>query len=358
LVTLVAAVLLFVGRLEVWHVYVGVMTRTVFAALMEPALSATAAVLVRKEDYGRASGMSQTARASAQIFSPLLAGVLMSQAPLGGVLLLDFASYVFALGVLLVVNIPSAKAGAAAGAGAKGSLKSQAVYGWTFIRERRGLLALLLYFTVINLVMGFATVLFTPMILSFTTAKVLGMIMSAGGVGFLCGSVAMSVWGGPQDRVKGILWFGSLLGACCVMAGLKTSPVLIACAAFGMFSVLPVINGCSQAIWQCKTPLELQGRVYAMRRIIAFSCLPIPLIVAGPLADRVFEPLIAGPLGASVGAVIGRGAGRGIALMFIIAGSLTILTQLAAYLYPRLRLVEGELPDAVPDITLPTLSKV
>ena len=48
----------------------------------------------------------------------------------------------------------------------------------------------------------------------------------------------------------------------------------------------------------------------------------------------------------------GRGAGRGIALMFVIAGALTILTQLAAYLYPRLRLVEGELPDAVPDVAL------
>lgn len=350
-VTFVAAVLLFVGRLEVWHVYVGVMVRSLFAALIEPALASSTTLLVRKENYGRASGMMQSARATAQIVSPLLGGILMSYVQLGGVLLLDFVSYVFALGTLLVVNIPSAKPGASAGAGAKGSLKSRAVYGWTYIRERRGLLALLLYFTVINLVLGFATVLFTPMILGFTTARVLGMIMSAGGAGFLCGSVVMSAWGGPRNRVKGILWFGSLLGVCCILAGLKTSPVLIACAAFGMFFALPVINGCSQAIWQCKTPVELQGRVYAMRRIIAFSCVPVPLVVAGPLADRVFEPLVAGPLGVSLGAVIGRGPGRGIALMFIIAGSLTILTQLGAYLYPRLRLVEGELPDAVPDMT-------
>ena len=352
LVTLAAAVLLFVGRLEVWHVYVGVMVRAVFVALLEPALAASTPLLVRKEDYGRASGLIQTARASAQIVSPLLGGILMSQVQLGGILLLDFVSYLFALGTLLIVTIPSARPAEAPGRGAKGSLASQAVYGWTFIKERRGLLALLLYFTVINMITGFATVLFTPMILSFTPARVLGMILSAGGVGFLCGSVVMSAWGGPRNRVKGILWFGSLLGVCCILAGLNPSPALIACAAFGMFFALPVINGCSQAIWQCKTPLELQGRVYAMRRIIALSCIPVPLVVAGPLADRVFEPLVAGPLSASVGAVIGRGAGRGIALMFVIAGALTILTQLAAYLYPRLRLVEGELPDAVPDVAL------
>jgi hypothetical protein len=55
---------------------------------------------------------------------------------------------------------------------------------------------------------------------------------------------------------------------------------------------------------------------------------------------------MSGPLKATLGPIIGEGRGRGIALMFIVAGILTILAQLGGYLYPRLRRVEDELPDA------------
>jgi hypothetical protein len=39
---------------------------------------------------------------------------------------------------------------------------------------------------------------------------------------------------------------------------------------------------------------------------------------------------------------------RGIGLMFILSGILMLLATAAAYAYPRLRLVEDELPDTVP----------
>ena len=53
------------------------------------------------------------------------------------------------------------------------------------------------------------------------------------------------------------------------------------------------------------------------------------------------------PLAGSVGQIIGYGPGRGIGLIFIIMGILTILAQAGGYLYPHLRQVETELPDAI-----------
>nr|MDJ0954444.1 MFS transporter [Acidimicrobiia bacterium] len=69
--------------------------------------------------------------------------------------------------------------------------------------------------------------------------------------------------------------------------------------------------------------------------------------MAGPLADGVFEPLLqeGGALADTVGAVIGVGPGRGIAFLFIILGGLSIVFTLIAYLYPRLRNLEDEIPD-------------
>ncbi len=79
--------------------------------------------------------------------------------------------------------------------------------------------------------------------------------------------------------------------------------------------------------------------------------MPVAYLVAGPLSDRVFEPLMAadGPLAGSVGRLIGTGPGRGIALLYIIMGFITLLATLRIYLYPRVRNIENEMPDALPD---------
>jgi hypothetical protein len=215
------------------------------------------------------------------------------------------------------------------------------------------LLALLIYFAAVNLIVSSVNVLLTPMILRFSTPQVLGTILSVTGLGFLCGSLVMGVWGGPKRRVIGVLSFGMVFGFFSVLIGLRPSVPLIATGTFGMFFALPIVNGSSQAIWQSKTPLNVQGRVFAVRRLIAASTVPIAYLMAGPLADRVFEPLMASAaLKRSVGRIIGVGSGRGIALMFIVAGVLTMLAQVFGYLHPRLRQIETELPDAPAEAAL------
>jgi hypothetical protein len=82
--------------------------------------------------------------------------------------------------------------------------------------------------------------------------------------------------------------------------------------------------------------------------MIAWSSLPLAYLCAGPLADHVFEPLLAigGPLTGNIGRIIGVGPGRGIGLLFIVMGIFTVLVTIAGFLSPRLRRVEQELPDA------------
>jgi hypothetical protein len=75
----------------------------------------------------------------------------------------------------------------------------------------------------------------------------------------------------------------------------------------------------------------------------------VAYVVAGPLADRIFEPLMAadGLLAGSVGQILGVRPSRGIGLLFITMEIIAILLTVAAYRYPRLRFVEEELPDAI-----------
>src|ERR1041384_922863 len=71
--TLLLAVLIYTGRLELWHVYLTTGLSAVFGAFQGPAYSATVPLLVAKQDLPRASSLAQLAAGVAQIVSPALA---------------------------------------------------------------------------------------------------------------------------------------------------------------------------------------------------------------------------------------------------------------------------------------------
>lgn len=348
LCTLGVALLLALGRLEIWHIYLLMAASSAFGAFQWPAYSASISLLVPKSQYGRASGLVQLAQATAQIVAPVVAGVLLGVIGLPGIILIDFSTFLFAVSTLLLVKIP--RPARTAAEGRKPSIWQEAWEGWRYIVSQRGLLVMLALFGLANFTIGIVYVLFTPLVLSFSTAAVLGTLLSVGGLGFLAGGLLMSAWGGPRRRIYGIYFAEALLGAALFAAGFPPNPLLLGVMAFLAYFSLPVVNGCSQAIWLVKTPPGLQGRVFATRRMIAWSSMPLAYLVAGPLADRVFEPLMAegGALTGTLGRFLGTGPGRGIGLLYVIMGGLLLLATLAGVLSPRLRRVELEIPDAVP----------
>jgi MFS family permease len=346
----VIALLLAVDRLEIWHIYILMAVSSSFSSFQWPAYSAATTLLVPKKHLGRAAGMVQTAQAVAQIVSPLIAGVLLVSIDIWGILFLDFATFLCALVTLLMIQIPRPETTVEGKAG-NGSLLQEAAYGWTYITARRGLFSLLIFFAVFNFIFGFVNILIMPLLLSFASPAVLGMVLSIGGVGMLLGGLFMSAWGGPKRRIHGVLGSTMITGGALGLAGLRASVPLLAAVAFVVLFTGPVITSCSQAIWQTKTAPDVQGRVFAVRRMMAMSMTPLSYIAAGPLADRVFEPLMAvnGPLADSVGKILGVGPGRGIGLLFVVVGVLLVLVAVISYAYPRLRCVEDELPDAISD---------
>jgi hypothetical protein len=191
--------------------------------------------------------------------------------------------------------------------------------------------------------------LITPMILSWTSSDALGAIISIAGVGMFTGSLIMSAWGGPQRRINGVLNFEMLSGLCFVLMGLRPSFWLVAAGAFGAHVTIAVVFGSNQAIWQSKVEPQVQGRVFATQQMVARSASPLAYLLAGPLADRVFNPLVAvdGSLAGSLGQVLGTGPGRGIGLLFVLMGAIKVAITLISRLNPHLRNVEDELPDAI-----------
>jgi predicted MFS family arabinose efflux permease len=347
--TVALVVLLITGRLEIWHIYLIVAFGAACMSVQVPAFMASITMLMPRQHFGRAAGLMQFGDSLARILTPMIAGLLIAAIQLQGVIAVDLVTFALAVLSLLLVRIP-APPPSAAGRAAQGSILKQAAYGWSYIVRHPGLVGLLTFFALVNLLLGFVIVLVTPLVLSFTSAAELGVVLSAGAFGGLLGGLTMGAWGGPKQRIHGILGFSPFLGLGLLIMGLSPSVPLIAAGLFLFHFVVPIVNGSNQAIWQSKVEPDVQGRVFAMRRLLTQFTTPISFLLAGPLADFVFEPMLApgGALSGSVGRWIGVGTGRGVGLLFIIMGGTLLISAASGYVFPRLRLLEKEIPDAVP----------
>lgn len=348
LTTLTIWALFASGQLQVWHVYAATFANAAFNCLQGTAHSAIVCLIVPKEQLGRASGLRATAEAIGMLLSPVLAGALYLSIQLAGIVLIDFATFCFAIVTLLLVRIPR-PAPSPESRGAPGAFWQELTLGWRYIAARPGLAGLLVYFASLYFIIGMTQPLLNTMFLDLAGPETLGALLSAMGAGYLGGTLLMSAWGGPRRRILGILGVGIVQGVLMIGLGISTSLTILAGISF-LFSLVDPIVGCSsEAFWQAKVPADIQGRVFAARRMIAETGLASSLLLVGPLVENVFEPLLApgGALAGTVGQMMGTGAGRSTGLVFIVLGACFAFFSILGLLYAPLRLADIALPDAV-----------
>ncbi len=336
------------GSLEIWHLYVSAFISGSFQAFQWPAYSAAITLMLEKKHYARASAMLEMAGAASHIFAPMVAGALIGVIGLTGLLIADLISATFAIGSLLFVHIPQPLP-SAAGEEEEGSFLQQVLFGFRYITARTSLLSIQLFFLIANLFQSMAFAVYAPLILARTGNDeiIFGNVQSAAAFGGLAGGLLMSAWGGFKRRIHGVLlgFIFSSLGL--VVLGLgRTVPVWIGAAFFSSIFG-PLINGSNQAIWQAKVPPDIQGRVFATRRLIAWLVVPLSQLIAGPLADNVLRPSMQeeGALVPVFDWLVGVGDGAGLGLLFVFAGAGAVLAGLGAYLIPAVRDAESRLPD-------------
>jgi hypothetical protein len=168
------------------------------------------------------------------------------------------------------------------------------------------------------------------------------------GVGGVVGGLVIAAWGGFKRRIHGVLlglMLMSIFGE--ILIGVGQSIRVWAAGAFLAMFFMPLVNGSSQAIWQAKVSPDIQGKVFATRRLIAQISSPVAMIIGGRLADAVFEPAMAsgGAFAQFFQPLVGPGPGSGMAVLFVFSGILGVVVALIGYLVPVVREVETRLPD-------------
>ncbi len=334
------------GQLNMWQIYAGVGLTTMANCFLQPAYAASVPLLANRDQLVRLNGLIQTGQGLSLVGGPALAGILMKFTGLPGILLVDAVTFAVGAVCIAIARVPRPPRVEKS----KLQLFREAHIGWRYVVERPGLFGLLCLSAASSFVFAIASIAITPLTLSVANQdeSLLGLQMSLSCSGLLVGGLLVTIWGGSRQKIHSVLGFSILSGLMVAMHGLAPSLTLLIVAGFLMFLSIPPAQSASYALWQTKVPSHLLGRCMSMLRMTGEAALPLGYLLAGPLAEYVFEPALmpGGALASSVGSVIGVGPGRGLGLMFIVLGFALSAIAAIGYAMRSVREIDRALPDA------------
>lgn len=311
-----------------------------------PAQYSSISALLTPEQLPPANALWSTLSGVVETTAPLAGAFLVLNIGMQGILLIDLFTYVVEMLVLFSISIPRPPV-SSLGAAMQGGVFAQARQGFGFIFARVGLFSLQLVVVAYNFFNSLTQLLQVPLLLSRSSIpEIIGLVSTSYGIGVILGGIYMTRRGGFRTKVHGIIWGVGLSGICGTMLfGLGQSLPVWMLANFIFGFCLPIFSVNFNLIWQLKTPPDIQGRVFAARRMISHISIPTAYALGGPLADLVFKPTFSGL--ESSAWLLGGSSGRGYAAMFVVCGALMAIAAFSTYLRPAARNVERDIPDVV-----------
>jgi hypothetical protein len=348
LATMALAVLFVSGNATVVSLGVVVAFSSAFGALQWPAYQATTTMLVPKEQYSRAQGLVQLSDAAGTLIPPALAAGLLAVGSISTLIAIDIVTFLFAVGTLLMVRVPTAPSSVAGGEAKDETVLQGAAFGFTYIQQRPGWGGLLGLQFAWNILFGFVTLLLTGYVLTVSNEQVLGLITSAGSAGFLAGAIVMTAWKGATTR-RVLLILVAVAGAGLSIVLLGFSSALLAATVFLFAAALiaAIQNSTYRALWQAKVEPDVQGRVFSARMMIVLLGAPVAYLLIGPLMNNVFIPMAnTDSIFSSLFLTLfGSGDAAPYRAFFSVAGVAVIVAALAGWAYGPLRHLERDIPD-------------
>ena len=335
-------ILYLTDSLQIWHIYLSASVNGGFGQIQSLAHQTSISLMVPQQHYTRANSMNSAVHYGSAIFGPALAGILYPLIGLLGILWLDLLTFGVAISTLLFVEIPQSLPQKAAEVE---TLFARLTFGFREVWRQPSLSVLLLITVLFLFFHDLGGAIYDPMILARTngSAAVLASIGAAAGIGGVTGAILLSAWGGPKRRVTGMLAGFIGAGISKTVFGLGRLPLVWIPAQVCSSLNFPLIGSSKTAIWMGKIAPAKQGRVFAANALVGQVLSAIATLMAGPLSDRVFEPMMQSntPFASLFSPIIGTGSGAGIALLYVITSIGLLFTGVAGFAIPHLQKMES-----------------
>lgn len=309
-------------RVEVWHIYLVMLFRSVGGAFQWSAMQASTSMMVPKEHLSRIAGLNQSLQGLVNIVAPPTGALLLELLPIQYVLAMDVFTAILAVGPLVFVSIPQPER---KDTDTKGVLMDMRE-GFSWIWSKKPMVIIMGISLMINLVI---TPAFTLLPLLVTTyfnggAIELAWIQSANGLGMILGGITLGVWGGFKSKSK-TAFTAILIGSIGLLGFSQTPANMFWLGVFFVFIfgfMNAIGNSSFFSVLQTVVPFDLQGRVFTLVMATSGAIAPIGLAIGGPVAELV-----------------------GIRFWFVIAGINIFIGALLGLIIPGIKNLEKELQE-------------
>ena len=309
---------------NIYLIGAGVFLSALFSSMIEPATKATVSDLLSEEDYTKASGLMQLAESARFLIAPVLCAFVMARGGLRAVLIIDLLTIFTTIAAVLVIT---------KGLVPKESTKKQAYLqslreGFDAINQNAGIRVLVLFLILLTFMVGTIQELSTPLVLSFTDARTLSMMITIAALGMVFSSVFLGAREMKGHKIKTFGIAAFLAGLGMVGFGALENVPVITMSGFLFFATLPFMNSIADYFVRVNIPNILQGRVFGILGTITQLGYLLAYALSGSLSDFAFRPLLSegGALAKTIGRIIGVGSGRGIGLLIIIEGFVLMIS--------------------------------
>lgn len=307
-----------------WPVYGIAAVQGLFVALQSSATSAIIPLMVRDEELDRMNALKELLFPLAGVIAPSLTGVLYEPYGISIILTVDLLTFLVGTGVVTLLPMPEMKHEERQLE--KPRMWNDSVQGFRFLWTNKPLLHLLLYFGWWNFVLNGPLELAIPFFLQRTGSGNLTFLLGAMNAGALAGAAAAVWWGHFPHKIR-FIFAGSILTALMfVMLGTSRHVIMLGAAVFLLMLPLAMTGALFYSILQRKTPLSLQGRVFAAYGQLCAVTAPLSFLITGPLADQWLETLFPeAKLPPWLRCFIGSGDATWIGVIFVVSGILLLL---------------------------------
>jgi MFS transporter, DHA3 family, macrolide efflux protein len=288
LVTAALVVLFFTETIQIWHIYVAMVLRSIGQTFHFPAFLASVATIVPEKHLTRAGGLNQMLQGIVNIGAPPLGAFLMEVFPMQSILAIDIGTAVVAVAFILPLAIPNP---ARTTLSAKLDIIGDMVQGFKYLMKARGLMMLTWIFAVVGFFTGPAISLFPMLVNRNLGGEVmkLGWLNAAIGIGTIAAGLLLGVWGGFKKRVYSLITGMFICGITCFMLGFTSEKLfyfmLVNSALMGASFAL--IDAPYLAIMNSVVVKDMQGRMFTLGNSLSGIAMPLGLAIAGPVADKI-----------------------------------------------------------------------
>lgn len=310
---------------QLWLMIVLLMAGVIAGAIYGIAVPTMVTLLVPKEGRDKANGLLGTVMGLSFAATSVGSGLILGYGGMTWVLGIAIALTLVDMLHLLLIPIEEKKIihleEAPEGIDFKGTFK--------VVRSIPGLFALILFTTFNNFIGGVFMALMDAYGLSLVTVQIWGLLWGVLSFGFIFGGLFIAKFGLGKNPLRTLFMVNSVIWVTCIFFPIQPSIVLLSLGGLVWMSLVPFIEATEQTIIQAVVPPQRQGRVFGFAQSVEQAASPLTAFLIGPIAQFLFIPFMTTGRGVElIGSWFGTGTGRGIALVFMMAGVLGLIVTM------------------------------